>query len=231
MALGNKEIMAKNIKKYMAIKGVNQTEMCNALGFKFMTLSDWLHAKTYPRIDKIELMALGQHDSAVDKEITVGVDGMAQVPYAGNLKLVGLTLDEAKNLIQSKLSKYFKIPEYYIILKSYGPRKVYVMGNVYSPGIKEMSVDNMSVYAAVSSAGGVDKKGRSKHVQVLRQIDDRLYFKEVNLDAFVKKHDLSQNIAIEDGDIVYVPDSGKVIFSEDIAPYINIYAIYRSIVK
>lgn len=57
MALGNKEIMAKNIKKYMAIKGVNQTEMCNALGFKFMTLSDWLHAKTYPRIDKIELMA------------------------------------------------------------------------------------------------------------------------------------------------------------------------------
>ena len=57
MALGNKEIMAKNIKKYMDLKGVNQTEMCNALGFKFMTLSDWLHAKTYPRIDKIELMA------------------------------------------------------------------------------------------------------------------------------------------------------------------------------
>ena len=57
MALGNKEIMAKNIKKYMDLKGVNQTEMCNALGFKFMTLSDWLHAKTYPRIDKIEMMA------------------------------------------------------------------------------------------------------------------------------------------------------------------------------
>lgn len=57
MSLGNKEIMAKNIKKYMDLKGVNQTEMCNALGFKFMTLSDWLHAKTYPRIDKIEMMA------------------------------------------------------------------------------------------------------------------------------------------------------------------------------
>ena len=75
-------------------------------------------------------MALGQHDSAVDKEIRVGVDGMVQVPYAGNVKLVGLTLDEAKELIHKKLSRYFKIPEYYIILKSYGPRKVYVMGNV-----------------------------------------------------------------------------------------------------
>lgn len=57
MSLGNKEVMARNIKRLMEIKGVNQTEMCKDLGFKFMTLSDWLHAKTYPRIDKIEIMA------------------------------------------------------------------------------------------------------------------------------------------------------------------------------
>ena len=181
--------------------------------------------------DTIELMALGQHDSAVDKEIRVGVDGMVQVPYAGNVKLVGLTLDEAKELIHKKLSRYFKIPEYYIILKSYGPRKVYVMGNVVEPGIKDMSVDNMNVYAAVSSAGGVDKRGRSKHVQILRQIDDTLYFREVNLDGFVKQHDMTQNIALEDGDIVYVPDSGKVVWSEDIAPYVSIYSVYRSITR
>ena len=104
------------------------------------------------------------------------------------------------------------------------------MGNVNAPGIKEMGVDNMNVYAAVSAAGGVDRKGRSKHVQLIRQIDGVLYYREINLDAFVKKHDMSQNIALEDGDIVYVPDSGKIIFSEDIAPYINIYATYRSIV-
>lgn len=57
MALGNKEIMARNIRKYMELKGVNQTEMANAIGVKYMTLSDWVHGKTYPRIDKIELMA------------------------------------------------------------------------------------------------------------------------------------------------------------------------------
>ncbi|WP_295916145.1 polysaccharide biosynthesis/export family protein [uncultured Anaerovibrio sp.] len=183
------------------------------------------------KYDVINLMALGHSDGIGVNDVTVGVDGMARIPYVGNVKLVGLTLDEARNLIHSKLSKYFKIPEFNVYLKSYGVRKVYVMGNVNAPGIKEMSVDNMNVYAAISSAGGVDKKGRSKHVQVLRQIDDRLYFREVNLDAFVKKHDLSQNIVIEDGDIIYVPDSGKVIWSQDIAPYVNIYAVYRSIVK
>lgn len=55
--LGNKETMAENIKYYMKQKGVNATEVCNALGFKSNTFSDWVTAKSYPRIDKIEAMA------------------------------------------------------------------------------------------------------------------------------------------------------------------------------
>ena len=55
--LGNKEIMAKNIRHYMSIFNVTQTEICNTLGIKMPTFSDWVNAKTYPRIDKIELMA------------------------------------------------------------------------------------------------------------------------------------------------------------------------------
>ena len=36
---------------------VSQTEICNTLGIKMPTFSDWVNEKTYPRIDKIELMA------------------------------------------------------------------------------------------------------------------------------------------------------------------------------
>ena len=183
------------------------------------------------KYDTINLMAIGFPNGIGIDDVTVGVDGMARLPYAGNIKLVGLTLDEARDLIHARLSEYFKLPELNVYMKSYGPRKVYVMGNVNAPGIKEMGVDSMNVYAAVASAGGVDNKGRSKHIQLIRQIDGVLYYREINLDAFVKKHDLSQNIELEDGDIIYVPDSGKVIFSQDIAPYINIYAIYRTITK
>lgn len=187
------------------------------------------------KYDKIQLVSIGHDEfasaTAANNSIMIGVDGVAQVPCVGNVKLAGLTLEEARDLLQRRLSKYFKLSGFNVFLTEYGKRKVYVMGNVNSPGIKEMAVDNMNVYAAISTAGGVDNRGRSKHVQILRQIDDTLYFKEVNIDAFVKQHDMSQNIAIEDGDIIYVPDSGKVIWSEDIAPYINVYAVYRSIVK
>ena len=55
--LGNKQIMAKNIRYYMDKHSVSQTEICNTLGIKMPTFSDWVNAKTYPRIDKIELMA------------------------------------------------------------------------------------------------------------------------------------------------------------------------------
>jgi len=55
--LGNKEIMAKNIRHYMNTFNVTQTEICNTLGIKMPTFSDWVNAKSYPRIDKIELLA------------------------------------------------------------------------------------------------------------------------------------------------------------------------------
>ena len=183
------------------------------------------------KYDTINIMAIGFPNGIGIDDVTVGVDGMARLPYTGNIKLVGLTLDEARDLIHARLSEYFKLPELNVYMKSYGPRKIYVMGNVNAPGVKNMGVDSMNVYAAIASAGGVDNKGRSKHIQLIRQIDGVLYYREINLDAFVKKHDLSQNIELEDGDIIYVPDSGKVIFGQDIAPYISVYGTYRALTK
>lgn len=55
--LGNKQVMAENIRYYLHKNNLNQTDICNALGFKAPTFSDWVNAKTYPRIDKIEMMA------------------------------------------------------------------------------------------------------------------------------------------------------------------------------
>lgn len=57
MCLGNKEIMSMNIKHYMELKGVDRMQLSEDLNVSYTTISDWINAKTYPRIDKIELMA------------------------------------------------------------------------------------------------------------------------------------------------------------------------------
>ena len=56
-ALGNKEVMASNIKRYMDLCNKDRNDVCKDLNIKYTTFTDWINAKTYPRIDKIELMA------------------------------------------------------------------------------------------------------------------------------------------------------------------------------
>ena len=57
MSLGNKQIMADNIKRLLKAKGLNPRQLAIALDFKYTTVNDWVNAKTYPRIDKIEMLA------------------------------------------------------------------------------------------------------------------------------------------------------------------------------
>lgn len=53
----DRKIMAKNIKRYMEKNDVNRQQLCEALGFNYSTLSEWLQGENYPRIEKISAMA------------------------------------------------------------------------------------------------------------------------------------------------------------------------------
>ena len=52
----NKQIMAENIQYYMKLKGKTRQQVCNSIGVKYTTFTDWVKGNAYPRIDKIELM-------------------------------------------------------------------------------------------------------------------------------------------------------------------------------
>ena len=53
----NKEMFAKNLKKHMIEKEVDRYKLCEDLGFKYSTVSEWLSAKKLPRMNKIEQLA------------------------------------------------------------------------------------------------------------------------------------------------------------------------------
>ena len=53
----NKQIMARNIQRYMDQRGITRQQLCDALDIKYTTLRDWLKGLTYPRIGKVEAMA------------------------------------------------------------------------------------------------------------------------------------------------------------------------------
>ena len=55
--IGNKETMAKNLAYYVRISGKTQKEVAEVAGVAASTFNDWIKAKKYPRIDKIEILA------------------------------------------------------------------------------------------------------------------------------------------------------------------------------
>lgn len=55
--LGNKGTLAKNLKYHVAKSGKTQREISQVVGVAPSTFNDWLKAKKYPRIDKIEILA------------------------------------------------------------------------------------------------------------------------------------------------------------------------------
>lgn len=56
-SIGNKETFAKNLEKYLNRSGKSQREMAEIVGVSSSTFNEWMKAKKYPRIDKIEFMA------------------------------------------------------------------------------------------------------------------------------------------------------------------------------
>lgn len=55
--IGNKNVMAANIKRFMAEKNINAKELSKILSVPYTTVLSWIKADNYPRIDKIEKMS------------------------------------------------------------------------------------------------------------------------------------------------------------------------------
>jgi len=195
-----------------------------------INMSNMMEEYRLSKYDVINVVVIGMpENSAGFSDIMLGPDGYANLPYAGTVKLAGLTIPETTELLRGKLGEYIKIPSMAVMIKEYGPRKVYVMGEVEKQGIYALSSEYMNVFAAISSAGGITKRGRPKHIAVVRMVDGKMQMQEVNFDRFIQKQDGTQNAKLQDGDMVYVPRSNKIIISEDIMPILNMYGVYYTL--
>lgn len=101
--LGNKRIMAKNIQHYMDLNGKTRNDVCQDLNIKYTTLTDWLKANTYPRIDKIEQLAA--YFGVKKKDLVEDpLYELAEQAYYHD-KFNSLSLDEKKALLNGEMTE------------------------------------------------------------------------------------------------------------------------------
>ena len=86
--------------------------------------------------------------------------------------------------------------------------RYFVLGEVYRPGKYDLK-DKVSIIDAISIAGGVTERGNARTTFIIRGDPKSPQRIKVDVTKFLKSADLTQNVALLPGDVIYVPGSSK----------------------
>jgi len=181
-----------------------------------LTLSQGKAYRIGPRdVLTLSIYAGGEEQQKLD--ITVSSHGIVNAPFIGPVKAEGLTVTELEALITEPLSKdYFVNPEVNIHIKGYHSLQYYISGAVKSPGLFEMTSET-SLMELIAKAGGVlpergnvayilrastNQIAEGKDVENLLSVRDPV---KVDLKGLLDKGDMSHNLVLQSGDVVYIP--------------------------
>lgn len=140
-----------------------------------------------------------------NQTVTLHPDGYVGLEIVGDLKLSGLTLEEAKKIIVEKASVRLKDPEITLLLKEFQKPYFVVAGEVTQPGRFEMR-ESVTALQAVMTAGGFKDTAKMSQILVFRKINQEFAeVKVLNLKKIKKTSDLENDLTLEAGDIVLIP--------------------------
>jgi protein involved in polysaccharide export with SLBB domain len=148
--------------------------------------------------------------------VVINPDGDALIAPVGPVHLDGLTLKEARELIRSRLSAYYRPSILSVSLASIRRFQAHVVGMVEKPGAFEVN-GVTRVSQAVALAGGLQEGSSRRNILIRRDQGDV----RVDLTRYLLLGENAMNPFLKDGDIVYVPPmSGPVhIFGSVYRPH------------
>ena len=142
---------------------------------------------------------MGQYQPAGQKVTT---EGTLFYPYAGEIKVEGLTAQELRKEITKRLSdKILNDPQVDVRVTGYHSRKAFVSGAVNRPGYVKFDENPMTIPDVIAEVGGFDEKADPSFVQLRR--GDKIY----NIDYVRAFRDniAIDRILVKPGDQVFVP--------------------------
>lgn len=159
--------------------------------------------------DRLDIELLGSEFEPVST--FVGPDGKIYFQVLPGLKVWGLTLAEAKALLEAKLAALMRHPQVALTLRSVESRRVWITGQVVTPGVYPLS-GPMTLVEAITRAGGLNASrltGTSEELADLHHsfLVRRGQMLPVNFHALLSEGDTSQNVYLEPDDFVYLPSA------------------------
>ena len=140
--------------------------------------------------------------------LLVDEQGYIFFPFAGKVKVSGLTLDQARKALEDHLKEYIRDPQLSVRVISFRSQQVQVIGEVVKPGIVPITDKPMSVMQAINESGGVNSvTANTQQIFVLYEKNNQIVIDwfDAQLPTSIIAAD---RFYLQGNVIIYVPPAG-----------------------
>ena len=152
--------------------------------------------------DQLSINVYG--DPTLTGQQTVLPDGSIEMPLVGKIHVGGQTPEQAAQTIADALRKYLRRPVVTVAVTQQGPVNVLVLGNVKNPGKYALQPAGSMLTDAIAAAGGMGPvDGPYPNARIASSGGGTPT--SVSLEKLLHDGDLTNNAALHDGEVVYIP--------------------------
>ena len=142
-----------------------------------------------------------------NQTVMVQPDGYITLNEIGDVHIQGMNTPEATESIRDASAKILHEPVVTVVLKDFDKPFFIANGQVRSPGKYELR-SNLTVTQAIAVAGGFTDASKHSQVWLYHPTpNDQFEVKVLNLKRMLKEGDLAEDIWIQHGDMVFVPQN------------------------
>jgi polysaccharide export outer membrane protein len=138
-------------------------------------------------------------------DVAVRSDGRITLPLLGDITAAGVTPSALKEQIHTAATKYLTDPNVTVVVRQINSRKVFITGEVNQPGAYPLTGPR-TVMQLISLAGGLTEFANNEKISILRQEEGRTRSFTFNYKAVAKGRNVQQNIQLQPGDTIVVPE-------------------------
>lgn len=153
--------------------------------------------------DKLDIKFF--YNPELNESVTVRPDGNISLQLVDEIQTAGLTPSQLDAFLTQKYAYELKKPVLTVLVRSFSAQRVYVGGEINTPGLLTLT-GNMTALQAVFSAGGFKDTAKPEGAIIIRKgPDNRPFPVRIDLAKVYDPTNPGSDFALQPYDIVYVP--------------------------
>ena len=141
----------------------------------------------------------------LSRTVPVRIDGMISIPLVDDIKAAGMTPLQLKEVLLAKLREFVETPDVTIIVTEANSYRVYVQGEVKTPGVFKLRTET-SLVQLIIMAGGFTDWANQKKITIMRKEGGKDSRIVVNYKKIVEGDEGAKDVMLKSGDIVIIPN-------------------------